>query len=1066
MKKTCLSQSLAVALLCVLVSKTSDVDAQVVAASSDFPKLHGKSRKIQGATRAFDSSPAATKLPRTIILGVSDGAISIRSSAEKLTTSSALLFQRSYDGEQWQVGSNQPALAGASRAIGGNSPASEVVSVAAASVSIDQLLGQSVFRGQSLLTPAPNSRLLFGAITIRRADDDGSQLAAETIEISSGNRAVLSFAFPEGKDAIAWADIGGKPAALTDGLPPGEYSIRVAGKAGTTFVIEDQDVVDWVMEPINQFSKLVGDTSPSKLVYSVEHLLSQLDEDGRPSPYFGDALDLIETSGSQSDFARSRQQLILKSLGKKTLVAADPSPTGVAEVDALRAMIRDGRWSTAKEHAARLVDSPDERIAGLAKLYQAVIAGESSIASVYADDPAAEAFEEAIQSIGDQNSSDAFRAHINYANYLSSKVQSRVYNYALQSATALENPLLTSLWQWSTAREQYDAADRLASSLSKSDRLASAINRARHYVVLGDFVRNLRSQDAYCQELVKTAEDAAQSLAASAVKLADDEPATRGAALEVLAHIDYRRHDFETATQRAAAALSAYEQAGSLAGIESCHRTVGLIASQDPEQTDQAIQHFEITLHISELLRQQIELNESGVDRAGFFARHAYANERLIDLLVEKGNVRRALEVAEMAKARSFRDLLSLQRAADAAPDTGEDETELLTLDDVLSGWPEKSCAIEFFIGSRHAYAFCIMPHGEVLARRLRGADGQPLAASELVGQVTDFLSSMELRAQKMYREAVSGRGFDNTWQDKLHLFYQELIPGELRESIGQCEHLVIVPHHVLHYFPFAALVVQPDRTERDKLELPQPEFLIERSIDITVAPSLLSYIHLTRSPSEVSQANAVGIAEFENAPQLNGVERDLDNFKAVFGESVGAMVRKNPIHESDVTQVFGQPGLLLIGTHGQNEADRPLASFLLCNSGGGLDGRLTALELFHTPIEADVVILSACYSGLADRSPLPGDDLFGLQRAILQSGAKSVISGLWDVYDDTAPELVMSTISHFKGGQTISRSLAESQRDFLAKQKHAGPSDPWIHPYFWAVYACSGGGHSKIASR
>ena len=165
------------------------------------------------------------------------------------------------------------------------------------------------------------------------------------------------------------------------------------------------------------------------------------------------------------------------------------------------------------------------------------------------------------------------------------------------------------------------------------------INHARHYVVMGDFVRNLRSDDEYSQGLIKTSDDIAKTLATNAAELAVDEPTTRGAALEVLGHIAYRRGDTETARQRATEALQAYEQAGSLAGIESCHRTLGLIASRDSEQADQAINHFEVTLQISELLRQQVELNESGADRAGFFARHAYTNERLIDLLVQQGDV-------------------------------------------------------------------------------------------------------------------------------------------------------------------------------------------------------------------------------------------------------------------------------------------------------------------------------------------------------------------------------------------------------------------------------------------
>lgn len=1058
------SFALGAAGLCVIALVLSEsVVAQDVSANQDYPKLVGKSRKLTGATRAFSSSNATTKLPKTIILGHSDGEIKIQASREKVTSPDAISFQRSYDGEKWQVGSGQPNLAGASRAIGGNAPASEVVSVAAASISLDQLLGQSVFRGKSFLSPAPNSRLLSGAFTIRRSVDGDSKLDSDTIEIVSGNQVILSFTFPKGKDTIVWADISGKPDAVADGLGAGEYSIRVAGQAGTTFVIEDDEVVDWIMDPINLFSDRVDEDSPSCLVYSVEYLLSQVDEDGRPSPCFCDALDLIEASGEDSQFSRSRQRLILKSLGKKTDPAADPSQTGIAEIDSLRAMIRDGRWSAAKEEATRLAKSDDERTAGLAKLYSAVIAGESSIASIYVDDPAADAFQAAIASINEQNEADAFRAHINFANYLSSKVQSRIYNYALQSATELENPLLTALWQWNVARDHYNAADQLVASMSKSDQAASAINHARHYVVMGDFVRTLRSQDDYSQQLIQTSDGIAETFANKTVELAVDEPTTRGAALEVLGHIAYRRDDIDVAKQKAMEALKAYEQAGSLAGIESCHRTLGLIASRDSKQADLAINHFEVTLQISELLRQQIELNESGADRAGFFARHAYTNERLIELLVQKGEVHRALEVAEMAKARSFQDLLSQHRADD---ENAEDDAEFLTLDDVLAEWPADSCAIEFFIGSRFAYAFCILPSGEISAHRLQDVEGDPLAASELVGRIATFLSSMELRARKMYREAVSGRGFDKTWQDKLHQFYQDLIPKDLQSSIGQCDHLVVIPHHVLHYFPFAALVTDPDEKERGKTELSQPKFLIEHAIDITVAPSLLSYFHLTEIPSEVAQASAVGIADFENAPRLAGVEKDLENFKEVFGDLVGKIVQKNPIREPDITELFAQPGLVLIGTHGQNEADRPLTSFLLCNSGGDFDGRLTALELFKMPIKSDVVVLSACYSGLADRSPLPGDDLFGLQRAFLQSGAKSIISGLWDVYDDTAPELVKSTMTHFNGGETISRSLAEAQRDFLKARKEAGPTDPWIHPYFWAVYNCSGGGHSTIASR
>ena len=48
------------------------------------------------------------------------------------------------------------------------------------------------------------------------------------------------------------------------------------------------------------FADLVGEDSPSNLVYSVEYLLSQTDEEGRPAPYFCDALDLIDAAEARN----------------------------------------------------------------------------------------------------------------------------------------------------------------------------------------------------------------------------------------------------------------------------------------------------------------------------------------------------------------------------------------------------------------------------------------------------------------------------------------------------------------------------------------------------------------------------------------------------------------------------------------------------------------------------------------------------------------------------------------------------------------------------------------------
>ena len=200
-----------------------------------------------------------------------------------------------------------------------------------------------------------------------------------------------------------------------------------------------------------------------------------------------------------------------------------------------------------------------------------------------------------------------------------------------------------------------------------------------------------------------------------------------------------------------------------------------------------------------------------------------------------------------------------------------------------------------------------------------------------------------------------------------------------------------------------------------------------------------------------------VGLVEVAGDPSLPGVARDLESVKTVFHDRLGSVYFADAATVANAKRALGHPGLLLLATHGMNVADRPLESFVVLQPQEGSDGRLTAAELFQTRVAADLVVMNACYSGLADASPLPGDDLFGLQRALLQAGARTVVAGLWDVYDGTAPELIRGLLARVAAGQAAPAALAQSQREFLKKLRASGDPEPWLHPYFWAVYTVAG---------
>ena len=106
--------------------------------------------------------------------------------------------------------------------------------------------------------------------------------------------------------------------------------------------------------------------------------------------------------------------------------------------------------------------------------------------------------------------------------------------------------------------------------------------------------------------------------------------------------------------------------------------------------------------------------------------------------------------------------------------------------------------------------------------------------------------------------------------------------------------------------------------------------------------------------------------------------------------------------------------GVLHIATHGLFNARDPLASSILLSDAGETDP-LTAQELFENPLKANLVILSACETGLGKVSA--GDDFLGLSRSFYLGGASAVMNSLWPVYDKPTRRFMEVFHARTRGG-------------------------------------------------
>ncbi len=209
--------------------------------------------------------------------------------------------------------------------------------------------------------------------------------------------------------------------------------------------------------------------------------------------------------------------------------------------------------------------------------------------------------------------------------------------------------------------------------------------------------------------------------------------------------------------------------------------------------------------------------------------------------------------------------------------------------------------------------------------------------------------------------------------------------------------------------------------------------------------------------------------------PQLPGTEKEVKNITATLK---ALKLTTTTLYGKEATETkmknIKSPDILHIATHGYFLADlskmetnkvlgidiavakeNPLlrSGLLLANcdnvfdenyhSTGADNGVLTAYEAMTLNLDkTDLVVLSACETGLG--SVKQGEGVYGLQRAFLIAGAKSIIMSLWSVSDEATMELMTAFYSNYAKTGNKQQSFADAQKKLKTKYKD---------PFYWGAF-------------
>jgi CHAT domain-containing protein len=134
-------------------------------------------------------------------------------------------------------------------------------------------------------------------------------------------------------------------------------------------------------------------------------------------------------------------------------------------------------------------------------------------------------------------------------------------------------------------------------------------------------------------------------------------------------------------------------------------------------------------------------------------------------------------------------------------------------------------------------------------------------------------------------------------------------------------------------------------------------------------------------------------------------------------------------------------------------DTERPSLSALVLSqidqNNQPLDGFLRVNDIYNTRLSAELVVLSACQTGLGKE--VRGEGLMGLTRAFLYAGAPRVVVSLWNVNDRATAGLMSSLYrGMLRDGKRPPAALREAQLE-VRKQKQ------WESPYYWAAFVQHG---------
>jgi CHAT domain-containing protein/Tfp pilus assembly protein PilF len=332
-------------------------------------------------------------------------------------------------------------------------------------------------------------------------------------------------------------------------------------------------------------------------------------------------------------------------------------------------------------------------------------------------------------------------------------------------------------------------------------------------------------------------------------------------------------------------------------------------------------------------------------------------------------------------------------------------------------------------------------------------------------GQIIDDVARLVLHLRERSKPTVTRDPAVVLSRDQLATLIESLSAALIgpvpADTLRDARCLRIVPDAVLHYLPFE-LLAHPARSGEPLVAAHSLAYGASATVLHTLGgapqpnPWAVDFIGYGDVPPPIPGSQAAKVAATRGVVlgRLEHTRREVEELAGIFGERARVRLASDATEHS-VRMETGDVRYVHFATHGLvADGDTLHGGLLLAPPRSGetwrepLDDYLQTFEIFDLGLSAELVVVSACRTGVGRLQD--GEGIRGLAHALFAAGARCAILSLWSVPDSASAELMVRFYRGLRAGGSIARALADAKNEIRG-------IPGWSEPFYWAAFVALG---------